>query len=123
MTENSRQLSSGVIDVVLEEDPAWTTTNESEATNKWLRIPVDPGISHAIAWQKVIDSVTSVYDSLEQLDQTSGYLRSTPRVKEFEKGPEGPFFVRTQFIWVNFNCEPADVQDQVAFEKTPQERI
>ena len=98
VTENSRQLSSGVIDVVLEEDPAWTTTNESEATNKWLRIPVDPGISHAIAWQKVIDSVTSVYDSLEQLDQTSGYLRSTPRVKEFEKGPEGPFFVRTQFI-------------------------
>ena len=106
VTENSSQLSSGVIDAVLEDDPAWTTTSESEATNKWLRIPVDPAISHANAWQKVIDSVTSVYDSLEQLDQTSGYLRSTSRIKEFDKGPEGPFFVRTQFIGSISSADP-----------------
>lgn len=98
ISENSSQLASGAISANLEEDPAWTTTAESEATNRWLRIPVDPVIGRTDAWQKVIDSVTSLYDSLEQLDQTSGYLRSSPRVREFSKGPEGPFFVRTQFI-------------------------
>ena len=98
ISENSGQLASGTVTANLEEDPAWTTTAESEATNRWLRIPVDPVIGRTDAWQKVIDSVTSLYDSLEQLDQTSGYLRSTPRIKEFTKGPEGPFFVRTQFI-------------------------
>ncbi len=106
VTETSSQLNSGVIDVVLEEDPAWTTTSGSEATNKWLRIPVDPAIGPINAWQKIIDSVTSVYDSLEQLDQTSGYLRSTPRIKEFEKGPEGPFFIRTQFIGSISSADP-----------------
>ena len=98
VTEGSGGIRSGTIDVVLEENPAWTTTSESEATNKWLRIAVDRSIAYDNAWQKIIDSVTSVYDSLEQLDQTSGYLRSTPRVREFAKGPAGPFLVRTQFI-------------------------
>ena len=96
--ENSNAVRSGIVRALLEEDPAWTTTTQSEATNKWLRIPVDPTISAEDAWQKVIDSVTSVYDSLEQLDQTSGYLRSTSRVREFARGPEGPFLVRTQLI-------------------------
>ena len=39
-----------------------------------------------------------MYDSLEQLDQQSGYLRSSPQIREFPKGPDGPFLVRTQFI-------------------------
>ena len=98
VTERSAAVRSGRIGVTLEENPAWTTTTESEATNKWLRIAVDPAITYEDAWQKIIDSVTSVYDSLEQLDQASGYLRSSPKLREFPKGPEGPFFVRTQFI-------------------------
>ena len=98
VTEGSSAVRSGQINATLEENPAWTTTTESEATNKWLRIAVDPVITYSDAWQKIIDSVTSVYDSLEQLDQASGYLRSSPKLREFSKGPEGPFFVRTQFI-------------------------
>ena len=106
ISENSSQLTSGTITAKLEEDPAYTTTAESEATNKWLRIPIDPVINRADTWQKVIDSVTSLYDSLEQLDQASGYLRSTPRIKVFSKGPEGPFFVRTQFIGSISSADP-----------------
>ena len=106
VTENSDLFRSGEIDIVLEEDPAWTSTSESEATNRWLRIPVNLLINHASAWQKVIDSVTTVYNSLEQLDQTSGYLRSAPRIRQYDKGPEGPYFVRTQFIGSISSMDP-----------------
>ena len=97
LDRNSPQFNSGIVEVAMESDPSWTSTAESEATNTWLRIQVNAGITHAEAWQKVIDSVTSVYDSLEQLDQSSGYLRSTAKIKEFESN-EGPIFVRTQLI-------------------------
>lgn len=97
LDRNSPQFNSGIVEVTIESDPSWTSTAESEATNTWLRIQVNPRITHAEAWQKVIDSVTSVYDSLEQLDQSSGYLRSTAKIKEFESN-EGPIFVRTQLI-------------------------
>ena len=102
----SEEMQSGTIDVVLKENPAWKETSESEATNKWLRIAIDPRIPYLSAWQKIIDSVTSVYDSLEQLDQQSGYLRSTPQIREFPEGPDGPFLVRTQFIGSVSSQEP-----------------
>lgn len=98
VTEKSEGIQSGVVKVVLQENPAWRVTSESEATNRWLRIAIDPRIQYLSAWQRIIDSVTSVYDSLEQLDQQSGYLRSSPQIREFPKGPDGPFLVRTQFI-------------------------
>ena len=107
VTENDLINSeSGEIEVVLEEDPAWTSTSESEATNRWLRIPINPVIDHAGAWQKVIDSVTTVYNSLEQLDQVSGYIRSAPRLRQYDKGPEGPYYVRTQFIGSISSMDP-----------------
>ena len=95
---DSEEFRSGTINVALSENPAWRATSESEATNKWLRIAIDPRIPYLGAWQRIIDSVTSVYDSLEQLDQQSGYLRSTPQIREFLGSPTGPFLVRTQFI-------------------------
>ena len=106
VSEQSEGLQSGVINVVLEENPAWRVTSESEATNRWLRIAIDPRIAYTSAWQRIIDSVTSVYDSLEQLDQQSGYLRSSPQIREFPKGPDGPFLVRTQFIGSISSQEP-----------------
>ncbi len=106
LTEHSHELDAGEIDIVLEEDPAWISTSESEATNRWLRIPVNPVIDHAGAWQRVIDSVTTVYTSLEQLDQVSGYIRSAPRFRQFDKGPDGPYYVRTQFVGSVSSTEP-----------------
>ena len=106
VSAKSEGLQSGVINVVLQENPAWRVTSESEATNRWLRIAIDPRIPYASAWQRIIDSVTSVYDSLEQLDQQSGYLRSSSQIREFPKGPDGPFLVRTQFIGSISSQEP-----------------
>ncbi len=104
--EKSQGVRSGTIKVVLEKDPAWVATAESKATNRWLRIAIDPSISFDMAWQKIIDSVTMRYDSLEQLDQASGYLRSSPQVREFPKGPDGPFLVRTQLLGSISSKEP-----------------
>jgi len=106
VTAQSEGLQSGVINVALDENPAWKVTSESEATNRWLRIAIDPRIPYLSAWQRIIDSVTSVYDSLEQLDQQSGYLRSSSQIREFPKGPDGPFLVRTQFIGSISSQEP-----------------
>ena len=48
-------------------------------------------------WQKLIDSVTDAYPSLEQMDMTSGYLRSIASERAFQGG-EGDFIIRTQLI-------------------------
>ena len=106
VSEGSEGVQAGVINVALKDNPAWRATAESEATNKWLRIPIDPSIPYDGAWQRIIDSVTSVYDSLEQLDQLSGYVRSTPQLREFPGGPDGSFLVRTQFIGSVSSREP-----------------
>ena len=110
----SEPVGEGKIDFTLEEDSAWLSTSESEATNRWLRIGVDPAIERDSAWQKLIDSVITVYDSLEQLDQTSGYLRSAPRIREYAKGPDGPFFVRTQFVGSISTLDPLTYKIKIA---------
>ena len=56
----------------------------------------------------------TVYDSLEQLDQTSGYLRSAPRIREYAKGPDGPFFVRTQFVGSISTLDPLTYKIKIA---------
>ena len=106
VTEASDGVVSGAFHVTLDENPAWKVTDESEAANKWLRIQVDPVLDVASAWQKIVDSVTTVYDTLEQLDQSSGYIRSASKIQEFPKGPDGPFVVRTQFIGSISSKEP-----------------
>jgi ATP-dependent phosphoenolpyruvate carboxykinase len=58
---------------------------------------VDPSLSPEVVWQKVVDSVTSRYPSLEMLDAASGYMRSVYVNQKF-KGPDGDYQVRTRFI-------------------------
>jgi hypothetical protein len=83
--------------LVLQEDESWRVTTTSEATNNWIRIQVDETLTADTVWQKVVDSVTGRYSSLEQLDSSSGYLRSIPTVRKF-RGPTGDFRIRTRFI-------------------------
>lgn len=83
--------------LVLQEDESWRVTTTSEATNNWIRIQVDEALSFDTVWQKVVDSVTGRYTSLEQLDSSSGYLRSIPTVRKF-RGRTGDFRIRTRFI-------------------------
>ena len=81
----------------LQVDEAWKVTSVSKATNEWIRIQTNPKLAQDEIWQKLIDSITSAYDNLEQLDPTSGYIRSVRKIRDFI-GPKGIYFVSTQFI-------------------------
>jgi hypothetical protein len=89
----------------LAEDEAFKVTTTSEATNNWLRIQVDSKLAPDSVWQKLVDSVTSRYPSLEMIDVTSGYMRSVYAIRKF-KGPKTDFQVRTRFICSISSKEP-----------------
>lgn len=96
LTKRSPALKTGELRIVLAEDEAWKATTTSEATNAWLRIQIDPKLSTEAMWQKLIDAVTGAYSSLEQMDSSSGYIRSVATVRKF-RSPKGQFSVRTRF--------------------------
>lgn len=97
LDEKSEPAQTGTIRLVLAEDEAWKVTTTSEATNSWLRLQVDSNLERDDVWQKLVDSVTSRYSSLEQLDNTSGYMRTIYQIRRF-KGPIAEFRVRTRFL-------------------------
>jgi len=94
---NSDPVRKGAVHFVLMEDQAWKATTTSEATNSWLRTQVDAALAEGDVWQKLVDSVTTRYSSLEQLDNASGYIRTIYQVRSF-KGPKAGYKVRTRFI-------------------------
>lgn len=96
LTKRSPAVRTGDLRLVLAEDEAWKATTTSEATNAWLRIEIDPKLSVELMWQKLIDAVTGAYSSLEQMDSSSGYIRSLATVRKF-RSPKGQFSVRTRF--------------------------
>jgi hypothetical protein len=80
---------------------ALQVTTTSNAANNWLRVQVDPSLVPDVVWQKLVDSVTGCYPSLEMVDATSGYMRSVYNIKKFgNPNPRagGQFIVRTRFI-------------------------
>ena len=93
----SRDWTEGHLNVVLMEDEAYRVTTTSDATNNWLRVQVDATLDPDGAWQRLVDSVTSRYTSLEQLDDRSGYLRTIYERRRFS-GKDRGFEVRTRFI-------------------------
>ena len=95
--EESPSLKKGQLRIVLQEDESWRVTTTSEATNAWIRIQVESSLTPDVVWQKVVDSVTGRYSSLEQLDAASGYLRSIQTVRKF-RGPRGDYRIRTRFV-------------------------
>jgi hypothetical protein len=95
----------GALRVVLMEDEAYKATTTCEATNAWLRIEISRELSAELVWQKLVDSVTSAYSSLEQMDSSSGYIRSVTTSRKF-RGPKGQFSVRTRFIGSIAQKEP-----------------
>ena len=97
LDKKSEPAQTGTLRLVLAEDEAWKVTTTSEATNSWLRLQVDSRIEEHDVWQKLVDSVTSRYSSLEQLDNTSGYMRTIYQIRRF-KGPSAEFRVRTRFL-------------------------
>ena len=106
ITGSSEGVRSGVVSITLEEDPVWKATRSNEATNRWLRIAIDTSIDYQSAWQKIVDSVTGYYNTLEQLDYSSGYIRSTTRVHKFPLSENRYLSVRTQFLGTLSSREP-----------------
>jgi len=103
----SAAVREGQVKLVLRPNSALQETTTSNATNTWLRVQINPAITADNAWQRIVDIVTTYYDSLEQLDVLSGYIRSTPRERRWDFGdPRGPFFVRTQFLGSISSKEP-----------------
>lgn len=117
LTPESPEVGRGDLRLVLMEDEAWKVTTTSEATNAWLRIQVDAKLAHETVWQKLVDSVTGAYSSLEQLDNASGYMRSIATMRKF-KGPRGEFRVRTRFIGSIASKEPLVYKLKIEAEVT-----
>lgn len=97
LTKESPGIQDNQLNIVLAEDEAYKVTTMSDAGNNWLRVPVDPSLPPDVVWQKIVDSVTSSYPSLEMIDAVSGYMRSVYSIRRF-KGPNGDIQVRTRFI-------------------------
>ena len=97
LTKESSGIKDDQLNIVLAEDEAYKVTTMSDAGNNWLRVPVDPSLPPDVVWQKIVDSVTSGYPSLEMIDAVSGYIRSVYSIRRF-KGTNGDIQVRTRFI-------------------------
>lgn len=94
------------IHLALQQDASWMQTATTEANNTWLRIQVSPDLKSDGMWQKLVDTVTNRYSSLEQLDVASGYMRSVAVVKTYHHPIRGDFSIRTQFIGAVSQKEP-----------------
>jgi hypothetical protein len=117
LSKRSKEVKEGHLQLVLQEDAAWKATTTSEATNNWMRVQVDPSIAPADVWQKLIDSVTSRYSNLEQLDDGSGYVRTVSEVRRFQ-GAAGFFQVRTRFLGSMSSRTPLVYKFRIEAEKT-----
>lgn len=105
--KDSRASTTGQIQLAMRQNPVWQETTTSRATNTWLRLQITPELTQETSWQKIVDAVTTSYDSLEQLDPLSGYLRSTAQSRRWDlRDTRGIFEVRTQFLGSVSSKEP-----------------
>jgi hypothetical protein len=98
-------------------------TTTSDAANNWLRVQVDPSLAPDIVWQKLVDSVTGCYPSLEMIDAASGYMRSVYNIRKFGRPGSGEEFeVRTRFICSISSKSPLVYKMKIESEwSTPQQ--
>lgn len=111
---------AGAVELVLQEDEAYRMTTESEATNRWVRVQVNPELSRDQVWQRVIDSTTTSYDSIEQMDQTAGYIQTTPKIRMFQLGNRGNFRIRTYMVGSIASTEPLTYRFQIRSQIRPE---
>jgi hypothetical protein len=74
-------------------------------------------------WQKLVDSVTGCYPSLEMIDAASGYMRSVYNIRKFGRPGSGEEFeVRTRFICTISSKSPLVYKMKIESEwSTPQQ--
>jgi hypothetical protein len=87
-------------------DPSFKETTSSQAANQWMRVQISDRLTRELMWQTLVDSVTSRYSNLEQMDAASGYIRSVPLVKIYHHPVRGDYTVRTQFLGSIVSTQP-----------------
>ena len=92
--------------VSLQPDDAWQATRPSEASNRWLRVQVNPRYKSQEMWQILVDAVTSRYANIDTMDNTSMYLKAIPVVKRFRHPERGEVMIRTQFYGAINSTDP-----------------
>lgn len=112
-------VKSGNVIIQLQEDEIYQMTVESEAANRWLRVQINPEMNKDQSWQRIVDSVTTVYDSIEQLDPTAGYIRTSPKVRMFNHPTKRNVIVRTYLVGAIASAEPLTYRFQVRSQTRP----
>lgn len=120
LNKDHPMIARGVVEINLQEDEAYRMTTESEATNRWVRVELNSDLTQPQAWQRIIDSVTATYESIEQMDQTAGYLRTTPKVRMFQLGRQGNFRIRTHLVGSISSRDPVTYRFQVRSQIRPE---
>ena len=85
LNSDSSAIKGSQLPIFLTEDPAYQATTTCEADNNWLRVQVEPSLAADVVWQKLVDSVTGRYPSLEMIDNVSGYMRSVYVTQKFQE--------------------------------------
>jgi hypothetical protein len=101
----------------LPKDPSWQETTESQAANTWLKIQISPQFTQESMWQRLVDSITTRYANIEQMDQASGYIRSVPIVKTY-KTPAGNDSIRTYFLGSIASADPLVFKVKIVSERS-----
>jgi hypothetical protein len=118
LTSNGVGINNGVLALALKPDESYTQTTTTEATNRWVRIQVADTMKQDDVWQKLVDAVTSRYSSIEQMDNSSGYLRSVPMARGFKHPTTGDFSIRTQFLGAISSRSPLVYKVKIVAEKS-----
>ncbi len=123
ITEKTAGITEGMVVLELEMDERWSATATTQATNRWLRIPINSEFTQEQMWQRLIDSITGYYLSLEQLDSVSGYVRSAPSEQAFRDAQHDDTVVRTQLVGALASRDPLVYKVKIVAEQnTPSGR-
>jgi hypothetical protein len=111
-------VTNGVLNLALPRDEAYDQTTTTDATNRWLKVEVAGKMDQSDAWQKIVDSVTGRYSSIEQMDASSGYLRSVAIERTFKHPVYGEYSIRTQFIGAVSSRDPLIYKMQILSQQS-----
>jgi hypothetical protein len=111
-------VNNGVLTVALQPDDAYSQTTTTEATNRWVRVETPQSMKQDDAWQKIVDSVTGRYSSIEQMDTSSGYIRSVPIIRTFKHPIYGEYRIRTQFVGAVSSRAPLTYKMKIMAEQS-----
>jgi hypothetical protein len=106
-----------VLDFPLSRDPSWNDTAESDIANTWLRIQISAAFPKDTIWQRIFDSVTTRYPSIDQMDKDAGYLQSHPITKTYHVNGD-QYSIRTSFVATIASTEPLVYKFKIVSERS-----